>query len=317
MRRWFTPWRRAVPNNASPLPDTLKVMATLLEEANADMEHTISGIIQQFLALADKAGAQSALLAQTATAADKLDTGTDTLSMDAFSDAVARQIEQIVGTISTICDSMGQVSADLAAVQARAENISSFMEQIDFIAKQTDLLALNAAIEAARAGDNGRGFMVVAEEVRKLANQSGKFSEEIRREMTAISTGLDGACTSVRSVVGHDMAPLAANQARVEELVRLLIHQKTSVLTLLQQAGHDVGAMSGTIFSIVQDLQFQDRIKQRLEHVITPLQRLAAGTPPDHLAASFTMQQERAAHDKALGKAVAAPTAPASDIELF
>ncbi|MBI1362416.1 MAG: hypothetical protein GC134_00335 [Proteobacteria bacterium] len=296
----------------------MKVLATLLEDVSADLEGTIGHIIGQFLGLADKAGAQSQLLAQTAAAADTLESGGKNMTMDEFSRDVAGQVQSIVGTIHWICDSMEKVSGELDTLQHHADTVRGFMEKIDFIAKQTDLLALNAAIEAARAGDNGRGFMVVAEEVRKLATESGKFSDEIRREIVAITGGLEHSYASVQQVVGQDMSPLDSAKGRIEEMVGQLIDQKTGVQVLLQQAGQDVGKMSGNIFAIVQDLQFQDRIKQRLEHVIEPLKGMTDG---ERIHASYTMKEEREAHARAVAGEAPAPQIPAKpqddNIDLF
>lgn len=301
---------------ASAQHEQTLVLASLLEDVSADLEATIGEIINQFLDLAAKAGNQSELLGKTAGAAEKLDTGTEVISMDEFSHAVAEEAQEIVSTIVWICKSMMQVTYQLEELQKHTKTINGFMEQVDFIAKQTDLLALNAAIEAARAGDHGRGFMVVAEEVRKLANESSSFSVEIRREITAITKGLDESFGSVKEVVGQDMNPLIERKVKIEKLVELLITQKQGVLQMLEMASADVGKMSNNIFSIVQGLQFQDRIKQRLEHVIEPLKAMTEVNKPQKangakvkatavngMSESYTMQAEREAHARALTKA--------------
>jgi methyl-accepting chemotaxis protein len=290
--------------------ERMLVMATLLEDVSEDLETTIGNIITEFLSLADKAAAQADLLAKTATAANNLDTGGETVSMAEFSADVATQAQEIVSNIAWICQSMMQVTFELEDLQKHTTTIGGFMEQVDFIAKQTDLLALNAAIEAARAGEHGRGFMVVAEEVRKLANESSKFSVEIKREVSAIMSGLDKSFDSVRKVVGQDMTPLLERKGRIEKLVELLISQKQGVLQMLEMAGADVGQMSQNIFGIVQGLQFQDRITQRLEHVITPLKEASEEAPErpknksksNGMAESYTMKEERDAHARALEK---------------
>jgi methyl-accepting chemotaxis protein len=80
----------------------------------------------------------------------------------------------------------------LADLSSKADTIKSLTGHIDVIAKQTNLLALNAAIEAARAGEAGRGFAVVADEVRKLADQAQKAAEEIAAAIAAMTDAMRG-----------------------------------------------------------------------------------------------------------------------------
>ena len=90
-----------------------------------------------------------------------------------------RKVEDFAGSMKAIHQIAGQTSGSLAELQQKAGQISMIIETIAGIAEQTNLLALNAAIEAARAGGHGRGFTVVAEEVRKLAERSAESAKGI------------------------------------------------------------------------------------------------------------------------------------------
>ena len=120
-------------------------------------------------------------------------------------------VERSVSAISELAHSVDQATESIQALESDVNNIAGILDVIRSIADQTNLLALNAAIEAARAGEQGRGFAVVADEVRTLAQRTQESTEEIQAMIEQLQTGANGAVTVIQS--GRSQAETSVEQA--------------------------------------------------------------------------------------------------------
>lgn len=119
-----------------------------------------------------------------------------------------QEISESATTVKALSAEMRTASGAVSAVSERSADIKKILDVIDAIADQTNLLALNAAIEAARAGENGRGFSVVADEVRSLASKTADSVGEIGRVITALQSEVDNTVKIIQQ--GNEKAEAAS-----------------------------------------------------------------------------------------------------------
>ena len=165
-------------------------------------------------------------------------------------------IEQTVNDIHSIADAVEAAAADIRQLDEKSHEIANVIGIISSVAEQTNLLALNAAIEAARAGEQGRGFAVVADEVRSLAARTASSTKEINEMVSSIQMVSSAAVKRMEDAierVAQGVQGAGAASATMEEIVRVA-SESLALVADISNAIREQGAATNSIAQQVENV---------------------------------------------------------------
>jgi methyl-accepting chemotaxis protein len=184
------------------------------------------------------------------------------------------QLDSMIDSLRAALASHNQLRESTTAMSGYTASLKNMASNVAEIAKQTNLLALNAAIEAARAGEAGRGFAVVADEVRKLSTLSGETGRKITETVELVNQHIGTALASSVDYVAHDEALLNQARANVDRLVGSIRETATGVADSTRALGEQSQSIGTGIADVLVALQFQDRVSQVLSQVVRDMDKL-------------------------------------------
>jgi len=189
-----------------------------------------------------------------------------------------RRTSETLGSFVNSVVENSKLAMELVEMTDRIANemrqILGMLGEIDGISKQTNLLALNAAIEAARAGEAGRGFAVVADEVRDLSGRTAHFSQQIRSLMQNMQAAIGETESAINKMAAQDMTFALKSKQDVEQAMQNVEEMNRNTSQAVSELNQIAAVMESSVNQAVVSLQFQDMVTQLLGHAGNRLSEL-------------------------------------------
>lgn len=183
-------------------------------------------------------------------------TTSSSLEIESSADIGAEKLTDLVRSIEDVRNSFGAAVGNIKLLNEDANKINQIMNVINSVAEQTNLLALNAAIEAARAGEAGRGFSVVADEIRKLAEQVMDSSKSINKIIAGVLSSIQGVSDTTQNISGKmdKQIDIVDNTMTAFKTIQSEVHKTTPQFKNIFESINSVVAEEEAIMSSVQEV---------------------------------------------------------------
>ena len=250
-----------------------RIVSESIVEVAAGIEEQESNVSQVNRAL----GNFSAALEQIQ---DKVQKTTESSAeIESSADVGAEKLTDLVQSIEDVRNSFGVAVSNIQLLNKDANKISEIMNVINEVAEQTNLLALNAAIEAARAGEAGRGFSVVADEIRKLAEQVMDSSKSINQIVGSVLSSIQGVASTTQNISSKmdKQINIVDNTMVAFKNIQSEVHRTTPQFKNIFDALQEVVAEEETIMNSVQEVSaISEQISSSTQEISASVQEHVA-----------------------------------------
>ena len=256
------------------LSSSSQQMKVVVTSTNQNVENQRQEAIQAATAVHEMAAATQEIATNAANAA--------TSANEADSEAISGQsiVEETIAAISALSDNINGAGEVVNQLSTDADEIGNVLNVIKAIADQTNLLALNAAIEAARAGEQGRGFAVVADEVRTLASRTQQSTEEIQQMIERLQQGSSKAVNAMESSrkQGEETVLKAASASdslkTITNSVSIITDMNTQIATAAEEQTTVADEISRNVQQIADIAEDSSERAIELDHTTSELVQL-------------------------------------------
>lgn len=235
-----------------------------------------------------------------------------------------RELEPVIATMMRIADSKGAMSASVQQLAKMTRELEVMSSGVGQIASQTNLLAINAAIEAARVGEAGRGFAVIAKEIRSLSESSAQTAKKITASVANVTETMTVTTAAADKAAKDDNIAIQLSGTVIKDVLTHVCALSEDSKKMLTSGN----VIRSSIEALIVGLQFQDRVNQVIgviDNDMTRLKEVIQGgeQPPDpqqwlaDLQGHYTMRDQRQSHIEAGARGPAAQSGKAETKVVF